>query len=69
MCWLVSYPFDILKTVLQTSLTNLSLLEVATDKYKQHGVMYFYRGILPTITRSFVVNGICMPVFDCLSRF
>jgi len=34
LCWIVSYPFDTVKTVIQTSDKDLSMREVFVDGYK-----------------------------------
>jgi len=50
--WLVSYPFDVLKSRKQTNLNNKAL---SKD--------WWYKGIAPTLTRTFPVNMVRFTVF------
>jgi solute carrier family 25 (mitochondrial carnitine/acylcarnitine transporter), member 20/29 len=68
--WLVSYPFDVLKTHIQTqdSSMQVGLVRFAREKYDQQGYRYFFRGLAPTLVRSFISNAVCLPVFDALNK-
>lgn len=64
LSWIVSYPFDIIKTIVQTSDKRLSIVEVAREGYLQEGHTFFWKGIWPTLGRSFVCNCVTLPAFD-----
>ncbi len=41
--------------------------EVFINNYRLSGVRIFYRGLAPTIIRSFAIDSICLPAFDYLN--
>ena len=66
--WLVSYPFDIFKTVIQsTEHQKLTIRQVACDLYKREGTKAFFKGYAPTAFRSFISNAVTLPTFDYLN--
>ena len=44
LSWLVPYPIDTVKTTIQlsTSKQTLKIRDVIRNKYKAHGIRYFY---------------------------
>mmetsp|Transcript_18832 Transcript_18832/g.38009 ORF Transcript_18832/g.38009 Transcript_18832/m.38009 type:complete len:317 (-) Transcript_18832:310-1260(-) len=66
LSWGLIYPLDVIKTVTQVSTgpsqpgmkayKDMHSLEVAISLYKQYGFRSFYRGLGPTLLRSFPVN-------------
>jgi Mitochondrial carrier protein len=38
LSWICSYPFDIIKTVIQTTDTKKSMLAVSYEKYQEKGI-------------------------------
>lgn len=67
LCWIVSYPFDTVKTLIQTSDKDLSMRQVFVDGYKQQGLSYFFRGLGLTLARTFMVNSVILPMFDYIT--
>eukprot|EP00301_Raphidiophrys_heterophryoidea_P025614 c8637_g1_i1.p1 GENE.c8637_g1_i1~~c8637_g1_i1.p1 ORF type:complete len:300 (-),score=34.47 c8637_g1_i1:291-1190(-) len=71
--WLVVYPVDVLKTVIQTLPSNTSL-EEQSMRYqfrriaKQHGYRYFLRGLGTTLFRAFPVNGVTFLVYENITQ-
>ena len=48
--WAVGYPFDVLKTEIQTTKDRkLNLRKAIAKGYKAEGVKYFYKGFIPTM--------------------
>ncbi|CAJ1942490.1 unnamed protein product [Cylindrotheca closterium] len=67
--WAVIYPFDIIKTRIQTApldtpLEKRRILTIARDIVQKHGVGHLFRGLNITIIRAFPVNGIIFPVYE-----
>lgn len=60
--WLLSYPIDYVKTVIQSQqIENIkykSGIDCAIKKYKEEGVKTFFKGLGVTLLRSFPVNGL-----------
>ena len=66
--WLVSYPFDIFKTVIQsTEHKKLTMKQVALDLYRKEGCRGFFKGYTTTAFRSFISNAVTLPTFDYLN--
>lgn len=67
LSWIVAYPFDVIKTEIQCEMNRkISMREVAREGYKAEGLRFFFKGLSPTLTRSFLVNAITLPVYDYL---
>jgi solute carrier family 25 carnitine/acylcarnitine transporter 20/29 len=60
--WLLSYPIDYVKTVIQSQqIENIkykSAIDCVIKKYKEEGVKTFFKGLGVTLLRSFPVNGL-----------
>jgi len=66
--WIVSYPFDIVKTQIQcTESRRVGLMEVSRRIYAEEGTLGFFKGVSPTLARSFVVNSVALPCFEYLN--
>lgn len=66
LSWLITYPFDIIKTIIQTS-EETRMSRVVMTSYKAEGLRFFFRGLGPTLMRAFWVDGISLPMFDYLN--
>lgn len=72
MYWLVVFPVDTVKSVMQAdSLTNprfSGALDCARQLYKEGGPARFVRGITPSLLRSFPANAVTFVAFEtCMS--
>ena len=63
----VVYPIDVIKTIIQTS-DQSRMLPVMRENYFKYGFMFFYRGLWPTLVRSFVIDGVSLVSFDYLNE-
>lgn len=56
--WLSSYPLDVVKTYIQTDVSGKQwgVLEMAKHIYRENGWTVFFRGLGPTMARSFIAN-------------
>ena len=54
--WLPCYPQDVIKSVIQSSDTKLSVLEASKRIYKTSGLKGFFKGFTPTMIRAFPAN-------------
>ena len=43
--WVITYPFDIVKTVIQNSDRNMTMKKVFSDNYKRYGARFFVKGL------------------------
>lgn len=69
LTWAIVYPFDVIKTQIQTSPLNTPRNErtiaVVTSKIvKEQGWKHLFRGLSVTCLRAFPVNGIIFPVYE-----
>ena len=67
--WVIIYPFDIIKTRIQTAplstpLNQLTIMKIGSDIVQQHGIKYLFRGLGVTLMRAFPVNGTIFPVYE-----
>jgi len=53
---LIGYPFDTVKTKLQTDPQNLSMLKAFRNIYEKDGVMSFYRGVTSPLIALTILN-------------
>ena len=67
--WLVSYPFDVVKTSMQCDFGNIKMKQVIRKKYNQEGWKYFFKGLSPTLLRAFQVNAVCLSSFEYLNVY
>lgn len=66
--WFVSYPFDIIKSQIQcVSDRRVTIREAASKIYAAEGAQGFFKGLSPTLMRSFIVNGVTLPCFEYLN--
>lgn len=67
--WAIIYPFDVIKSRIQTApidtpLEKRRILTVGQSLVAQHGWRYMFRGLGITLIRAFPVNGIIFPVYE-----
>lgn len=67
VCWIVSYPFDQVKTLLQTTERNSSYHRVIQRGWETEGYQFFFKGIGLALARTFVVNAVTLPLYDKLA--
>ena len=66
--WTLGYPFDICKTLQQTSTHSArSTLAIMKQIYGENGLSGFYRGFSPCLVRAFPVNAVLFSTYDLLS--
>ena len=74
LTWAVIYPFDVIKTKIQTfpmdtPLEKRRIFAVGQDIVQKRGFSALFRGLNVTIIRAFPVNGIIFPVYEyCLMK-
>ena len=67
--WAMIYPFDIIKTKIQTApldtpLEKRRILTVAREIVQNHGIGHLFRGLNVTVIRAFPVNAIIFPIYE-----
>ncbi|KAK9454311.1 mitochondrial carrier domain-containing protein [Dipodascopsis uninucleata] len=73
--WLTSYPFDVIKSRMQTDLMTAgdqqftSTLDCAKKTYRSFGLKGFFKGFLPTMLRAAPVNASTFYAFELAIRF
>ncbi len=66
--WVVSYPFDVIKTRIQSDARYAGMWACAVSSYKADGARIFVAGLGTTIARSFPVNAVIFLVYEVLIR-
>jgi solute carrier family 25 carnitine/acylcarnitine transporter 20/29 len=66
--WVISYPFDVLKSRIQTNNEYRGLWHCAMASYRNEGARVFFAGLGTTIVRSFPVNAVIFLVYQVLAR-
>mmetsp|Transcript_52577 Transcript_52577/g.151589 ORF Transcript_52577/g.151589 Transcript_52577/m.151589 type:complete len:329 (+) Transcript_52577:114-1100(+) len=69
LTWAVIYPFDIIKTRIQTApmetpIEKRRIVTIARNIIQNEGVGALFRGLNVTVIRAFPVNGIIFPVYE-----
>lgn len=69
--WLICYPADFLKTRLQTAPPGCTknIYQIASQIYRDHGILSMYRGIHVQLIRAFPANAVGMVVFEHARNF
>ena len=71
-CWLISFPFDVVKSRLQgdgvTGVEYKGMMDCIRKTYHQDGIRGFYRGLLPTLVRAFPVNAATFATVVMITR-
>ena len=72
--WLTAYPFDIVKSRLQTDSLDPNnrrykgMLDCATQIWNENGPRGFFRGLIPTLVRSPFANAATFVAFEWAAR-
>ena len=64
ICWIVNYPIDQVKTLLQTTERNSTYRQVIKRGWQTGGYKFFFKGIGLALARAFIVNAVTLPLFD-----
>ncbi len=69
LTWAIVYPFDVLKTQIQTAPINTpqherTIAAVTSKIVRENGWRHLFRGLSVTCLRAFPVNGIIFPVYE-----
>jgi hypothetical protein len=66
--WVIIYPFDVIKTSIQTSALDRQLQKsmwtVGYELVDKHGWRHMFRGLGVTLIRAFPVNAIIFPTYE-----
>lgn len=66
--WISGYPFDVVKSFIQSCLKNVSMKAAFKFLYRRHGISYFYRGLSVTLLRAFPVSAINFVSYEYVSK-
>jgi ornithine carrier protein len=66
--WLSGYPFDVIKSFVQSRPKHVSMKAAFKFLYRKHGVSHFYRGISVTMVRAFPVSAINFLTYEFISN-
>lgn len=69
LTWSIIYPFDVIKTKIQTlpldtPLEKRRITYIYRQTLEQHGWRIFFRGLGVTVLRAFPVNAIIFPLYE-----
>ena len=57
-------PLDVVKSRLQADRKEMHAIQLVRFIYEREGLIGFYRGLLPTVIRGFLVNAVILSVFS-----
>lgn len=66
--WLPCYPQDVIKSVIQSSPTKLSLLQAIKHIHNSSGYRGFFKGFTPTMVRAFPANAATFLGYEFVTR-
>ncbi|CAI2377778.1 unnamed protein product [Moneuplotes crassus] len=66
--WLSAYPFDVIKSNIQNTLSKHKALPFAKSLYKKHGAAYFYKGISAMLLRTIPFSAVNLLVYEYISQ-
>ncbi|KAI0685233.1 carnitine/acyl carnitine carrier [Cytidiella melzeri] len=72
--WVVTFPFDVIKTRVQSSLTTTAdnpyrnMLSTIVTSYREEGFRVFFHGLKPTLIRAIPVNMVTFATFETVVR-
>lgn len=62
------FPFDVMKSIVQTSKEQVKMRDLAKKIFNQHGIRGFYRGLGVTVVRAVPGNAAVFFVYEQLSK-
>lgn len=62
--WVVSYPFDVVKSFIQAAPSKVTYFEAVKEIYREGGYRAFARGLTPTLIRAFPVNAVMFASYE-----
>lgn len=65
--WLAIYPFDLFKTKVQVQMRDESILQLMRSTYNGQGIKGFYRGLTPTLIRTFPAAGSLFVIYEVVN--
>ncbi|EKM50814.1 uncharacterized protein PHACADRAFT_130274 [Phanerochaete carnosa HHB-10118-sp] len=72
--WLVTFPFDVIKTRVQSTVAPArdhpyrTVFSTIVNSYRQEGLAVFFRGLQPTLIRAIPVNMVTFATFETVVR-
>jgi hypothetical protein len=69
--WTLTMPQNLVKSMIsnpENQGKQMKIIPTFKKIYREHGIMRFYQGYLPTITRGYLVNIITMPLCEAILR-
>lgn len=64
--WLITYPFDIVKSIIQNSDKHRTIRQVFYQNYKLHGAQFFLKGAFATSIKAVPMEATCLILYTQL---
>jgi solute carrier family 25 carnitine/acylcarnitine transporter 20/29 len=74
MFWITTFPFDVIKSTIQTDSTVIAerkyrgILDVTKKIYAKEGFGGFWKGLAPCMIRSFPANAVCFLLYEMAKK-
>ena len=66
--WISSYPYDIIKSVIQTSDSRMTIRQAIAKGYKIDGIKFFFKGMGATCVRAVPMECTCLVLYAQLRQ-
>ncbi|RWS25041.1 Mitochondrial ornithine transporter 1-like protein [Leptotrombidium deliense] len=67
--WVAIFPFDVVKSRVQVESSNASMMSILVKIAKHEGVRGLYKGLLPTVIRTFPSTGALFVTYEYSTKF
>jgi len=68
MAWIFIYPQDRIKTIIQSNISNINIIELIKTTYKTGGLLQFYKGFSFAVGRAILLHSGTFSMMEILNK-